>query len=54
VSEPEVEAPAYTCTYGIQPPQVEALADALADALLGRIPFGGSLPVELDAGGDAR
>ncbi|HVB37781.1 MAG TPA: glycoside hydrolase family 3 N-terminal domain-containing protein [Vicinamibacterales bacterium] len=44
------EAPAYTCTYGIQPPQVEALADAL----VGRIPFGGSLPVELDAGGDAR
>jgi beta-N-acetylhexosaminidase len=29
------------CTYGIQPPQIEALTDAL----LGRIPFAGRLPV---------
>jgi beta-N-acetylhexosaminidase len=32
-------------TYGIQPPQIEALADAL----LGRIPFAGRLPVRLPA-----
>lgn len=44
------EAPAYACTYGIQPPQVEALADAL----VGRIPFAGRLPVELDAGENSR
>jgi beta-N-acetylhexosaminidase len=31
------------CTYGIQAPQMEALADAL----VGRIPFAGTLPVEL-------
>ncbi len=37
---------AAVCTYGIQAPQVEALADAL----LGRIPFAGSLPVDLGAG----
>lgn len=36
---------AVACTYGIQAPQMEALADAL----LGRIPFAGSLPVALDA-----
>lgn len=36
---------AAVCTYGIQAPQM----DALADALLGRIPFAGSLPVDLDA-----
>jgi beta-N-acetylhexosaminidase len=35
------EAPLCACTYGIQPPQMEALADAL----LGRIPFAGTLPV---------
>ena len=29
------------CSYGIQPPQI----DALADALVGRIPFAGRLPV---------
>ena len=34
---------AYGCTYGIQPPNL----DAMADALLGRIPFRGSLPVTL-------
>ncbi len=34
---------AAVCTYGIQAPQMEALADAL----LGRIPFAGRLPVEL-------
>ena len=33
------------CTYGIQAPQMEALADAL----LGRIPFAGTLPVVLPA-----
>ncbi len=38
------EAPLCVCTYGIQPPQMEALADAL----LGRIPFAGTLPVALD------
>lgn len=31
------------CTYGIQPPQIEAVADAL----VGRIPFAGRLPVAL-------
>jgi beta-N-acetylhexosaminidase len=36
---------AAVCTYGIQAPQMEALADAL----LGRIPFSGALPVELPA-----
>lgn len=36
------------CTYGIQPPQIEALADAI----VGRIPFAGTLPVILpDPGG---
>jgi beta-N-acetylhexosaminidase len=34
---------AAVCTYGIQAPQMEALADAL----VGAIPFAGSLPVEL-------
>jgi len=34
---------AVACTYGIQ----EAQMDALADALLGRVPFSGSLPVAL-------
>jgi beta-N-acetylhexosaminidase len=34
---------AYACTYGIQPPSIEALADAL----VGRIPFRGRLPVTL-------
>jgi beta-N-acetylhexosaminidase len=38
------EAPLCACTYGIQPPQMEALADAL----LGRIPFAGKLPVALE------
>ena len=37
------EAPLCACTYGIQPPQMEALADAL----LGRIPFAGTLPVAM-------
>jgi beta-N-acetylhexosaminidase len=37
-------AVASICTYGIQPPQI----DALADALLGRIPFAGCLPVRLE------
>ena len=32
------------CTYGIQPPQIEVLADAL----VGRIPFAGRLPVRLE------
>ena len=36
----------YACTYGIQPPNLRAMADAL----LGRIPFRGHLPVRLDAG----
>lgn len=36
---------AVVCTYGIQAPQMEALADGL----LGRIPFSGTLPVELAA-----
>jgi beta-N-acetylhexosaminidase len=36
---------AAVCTYGIQPPQI----DALADALLGRIPFSGRLPVNLES-----
>jgi beta-N-acetylhexosaminidase len=31
------------CTYGIQPPQIEAVAEAL----VGRIPFAGRLSVEL-------
>jgi beta-N-acetylhexosaminidase len=34
-------APTYVCTYSLQPPSLEALADAL----WGRIPFGGVLPV---------
>lgn len=34
---------AVVCTYGIQAPQMEALADGL----LGRIPFSGRLPIEL-------
>ncbi len=38
------EAPTCAATYGIQQPQVEALADAL----LGRIPFRGRLPVSLE------
>ena len=38
------EAPLCACTYGIQPPQMEALVDAL----LGRIPFAGTLPVALE------
>ena len=38
------EAPLCVCTYGIQQPQMEALADAL----LGRIPFVGTLPVALE------
>ncbi|HEY3522289.1 MAG TPA: glycoside hydrolase family 3 N-terminal domain-containing protein [Candidatus Limnocylindrales bacterium] len=33
----------YACTFGIQPPSIEALADAL----VGRIPFRGRLPVVL-------
>lgn len=37
-------AVASICTYGIQQPQI----DALADALLGRIPFAGCLPVRLE------
>ncbi len=37
------EAPTYVCSYGIQPPTIEALADALT----GRIPFQGRLPVRL-------
>lgn len=32
------------CTYGIQPPQIQALADAL----VGRIPFAGRLPVRVE------
>ncbi len=35
---------ASACTYGIQPPQIEALADAL----MGRIRFAGRLPVRLE------
>ncbi len=46
------EAPAAACTYGVQPPLMEALADALS----GRTPFIGRLPVTLReqgrAGGD--
>jgi beta-N-acetylhexosaminidase len=38
------DAPACACTYGIQRPQM----DALADALLGRIPFAGTVPVALE------
>jgi beta-N-acetylhexosaminidase len=38
------DAPLCICTYGIQAPQMEALADAL----LGRIPFAGKLPVALE------
>jgi beta-N-acetylhexosaminidase len=34
----------YACSYGIEPPNL----DAMADALLGRIPFRGKLPVDLD------
>lgn len=36
----------YVCSYGIQPPTIQALADAL----VGRIPFRGRLPVQLPAG----
>jgi beta-N-acetylhexosaminidase len=42
VFPPEATA---ACTYGIQPPQI----DALADALVGRIPFSGRLPVNLES-----
>ena len=42
------ESVAAVCTYGIQPPQMSALADAL----LGRIPFAGTLPVTLPTGAD--
>ncbi len=35
------------CTYGVQPPQMEALADAI----VGRIPFTGTLPVALPVPG---
>lgn len=42
-------AAAAACTYGIQPPQVEALADAI----VGRIPFAGSLPVDAGRPGGA-
>ena len=42
------ESIAAVCTYGIQAPQMAALADAL----LGRIAFAGALPVELPAGAD--
>ena len=38
-------AVASICTYGIQPPQIEALADAL----IGGIPFAGRLPVSLES-----
>jgi beta-N-acetylhexosaminidase len=37
------EAPTYICTYSILPPSMEALAEAL----FGRIPFAGSLPVTI-------
>ncbi|HYC07470.1 MAG TPA: hypothetical protein VEG29_06050, partial [Candidatus Binatia bacterium] len=37
---------AVVCTYGIQAPQMEALADAL----VGRVPFAGHLPVVLGPG----
>jgi beta-N-acetylhexosaminidase len=37
-------AVASICTYGIQPPQIEVLADAL----IGRIPFAGRLPIRLE------
>ena len=37
------EAPTYLCTYSILPPAMEALADAL----WGRIPFNGKLPVSI-------
>jgi beta-N-acetylhexosaminidase len=36
----------YACSYGIQPPNLRAVADAL----LGHIPFRGRLPVRLDQG----
>jgi beta-N-acetylhexosaminidase len=37
-------APTYVCTYSLQAPSLAALADAL----FGRIPFAGKLPVSLD------
>jgi beta-N-acetylhexosaminidase len=37
------EAPTYVCTYSILPPAMEALAEALC----GRIPFAGTLPVTI-------
>ena len=40
------EVPTYVCAYGILPPSM----DALADALWGRIPFRGHLPARLDIG----
>jgi beta-N-acetylhexosaminidase len=36
-------APTYVCTYSILPPAMEALAEAL----FGRIPFAGTLPVTI-------
>jgi beta-N-acetylhexosaminidase len=36
-------APLYACTYSLQPPALQALAEAL----LGRIPFAGTLPVAI-------
>jgi beta-N-acetylhexosaminidase len=37
------KAATYVCTYSILPPAMEALAEALC----GRIPFAGSLPVTI-------